>query len=879
MSNSLELRKKPGIRNNYYLKAFSMGFLLALIIFIPFIIIDGGRFLFYGDFNVQQVPFYRLAHDAIRSGNFGWNQYTDLGVNFIGSYSFYLFGSPFFWLTIPFPSEWLKYLMGPLFILKFACATLTGYIFLRRYVKNQDFAIIGAILYAFSGYSIYNIFFNHFHEAIVFFPLMLAALDEYMYTRKRGIFALSVAACCIVNYYFFVGQVTFTLIYFFLRLICKSWKITFKEVMQLGLEAVLGVGISCVVFIPSIMTVLQNYRTSNVINGWDAVLYNKNQRYLHILSSFFFVPDLPARPNLTPDSGSKWASIGAWLPLFSMTGVIGWLQIKRKHWLKKMLWILFLMAFVPFLNSSFQMLNGSYYARWFYMLTLMMSLATIMALEYSSVNWKRSITWTFVITGAISLVLGLMPTISTAEDGTKTYEFGLVQYTDRFWTYVAISLICLAVVVYLFQFHKHNPFKRKNQKHFYRISLVALCLTVVLYSIYFISIGKAQTEFTYKHIIPYALNGGADIKLEDVRDDDVRTDFYESLDNSAMFWGVKSIQAFHSIVPGSIMEFYDAIGVQRDVASRPDTTHYALRGLTSVKWLFDNDDDEDYFMDSETSETEMPGWLYHSNANGFDIYKNEYYISMGFTYEGYVTSTDFYKLSESQRELIMLKALVVDDSQENLVSTILPKMSTSDFEYTKEAYFNDCIERASNTATSFEYTNSGFNAEFRTNAETIVFFSVPYEDGWTAYVNGAETEIIKSNVGFMSVAIPEGENVHIEFRYSTPGLRIGILVSAVSVFILLTYLLITRRSRKKEKLALAVNHSNRKTLLKPRKFSTYSDTMGAKFQRDKAMVPKEFMIPEPPDGSNDLIEDDFEINDELHSNALNENLETEDKDE
>ena len=144
--------------------------------FLPFIVVDGGRFLFYGDFNVQQVPFYRLAHDAVRSGNFGWNYQTDLGVNFIGSYSFYLLGSPFFWLTIPFPSEWVQYLMGPLLILKFACASLTGYIYIHRYTKNQESALIAGVLYAFSGFSVYNIFFNHFHEAIVFFPLLLAAL-------------------------------------------------------------------------------------------------------------------------------------------------------------------------------------------------------------------------------------------------------------------------------------------------------------------------------------------------------------------------------------------------------------------------------------------------------------------------------------------------------------------------------------------------------------------------------------------------------------------------------------------------------------------------------------------------------------------------------
>ena len=49
-----------------------------------------GYFFFYGDFNVQQIPFYKLAHEAVRSGSLFWNWYTDLGANFIGSYSFYL---------------------------------------------------------------------------------------------------------------------------------------------------------------------------------------------------------------------------------------------------------------------------------------------------------------------------------------------------------------------------------------------------------------------------------------------------------------------------------------------------------------------------------------------------------------------------------------------------------------------------------------------------------------------------------------------------------------------------------------------------------------------------------------------------------------------
>ena len=101
-----------------YVKIFLLSGIIASLIFLPFVIFDKGLFLLYGDYNVQQIPFYQLAHDAIRNGSFGWNWHTDLGANFIASYSFYLLGSPFFWLTIPFPNEFLPYLMAPLFILK-----------------------------------------------------------------------------------------------------------------------------------------------------------------------------------------------------------------------------------------------------------------------------------------------------------------------------------------------------------------------------------------------------------------------------------------------------------------------------------------------------------------------------------------------------------------------------------------------------------------------------------------------------------------------------------------------------------------------------------------------------------------------------------------
>ena len=113
-------------------KAFLLALGISTAVFLPFVIYNGGYFIFIGDFNAQQIPFYKLVHQAVREGNFGWSWTTDLGANFIASYSFYNLTSPFFWLTIPFPTDWVPFLMAPLLILKNACAVL----FLHRHSKN-----------------------------------------------------------------------------------------------------------------------------------------------------------------------------------------------------------------------------------------------------------------------------------------------------------------------------------------------------------------------------------------------------------------------------------------------------------------------------------------------------------------------------------------------------------------------------------------------------------------------------------------------------------------------------------------------------------------------------------------------------------------------
>lgn len=797
------------------LYAFLWALLLSACIVVPVMIYDNGYFLYYGDFNVQQIPFYQLAHDSIQNGDVGWSHLTDLGANFVGSYSFYLLGSPFFWLTVLLPSAWVSYSIGPLLMLKLAFASLSAYIYIRRYVRHKKFAVIGGVLYAFSGFSIYNIFFFHFHEAMIFFPLLLAALDEFHSTKRRGIVALAVFACATVNYYFFFGQVVFAAIYYVVKLISKSYRFRFKEFISLTIECVIGFFLSMFLLLPSVAAIVGNSRVSQIINGWDALIYPKTQRYMQIFVSMFFPGDVPAKNNFTSSAGGKWSSVAAYLPMFSMTFVIAYLHRKKRGFFRRMILILLIMAAVPGLNSVFQCLNNTYYARWFYMLTLMTALVTVQSLDnLKDVDFKRGIITTAAITAATALVVGFLPWKKELDGHVKVVTFGLEETPLDFWVFAGAAVIGLALTLLVYVIY------RINSKFFFRATALCLSLFIAAYSVSYIWIARRYADRDDNFMISYALNQGKNVTLDDINE--TRSDFYDTSDNIGMYWQVPTIQAFHSIVPGSLIDFYNKVGVSRTVGSRPDVEYYGLRGLLSVKYFFVEEQD-----DPEEETHLLPGFHYINTQNGYDIYENQYYIPMGFTYDTYFTEEEFTDLQSSIKHLSLLKALVLSQedmkkyaditgytdgmylnlnfshNENNPQDAYRPSYDgfdsiTAEFEYNQEEYKIDAQRLKENSCSSFNYTNEGFNATFTNKGkDNLLFFSVPYDEGWSATVNGEPADIAKVNIGFMAVRVPGNKTSEIQFRYKTPLLTEGCILSGAALGAFIIYLIINKGPRKK----------------------------------------------------------------------------------
>ena len=290
----------------------------------------------------------------------------------------------------------------------------------------------------------------------------------------------------------------------------------------------------------------------------------------------------------------------------------------------------------------------------------------------------------------------------------------------------------------------------------------------------------------------------------------VRSDFYETMDNVGMFWQIPNIQAFQSVVPGSIYTFYPSVGVTRDVGSRPETKYYGLRSLLSVKYLFDSQDDSDDFQNDE-GKTKMPGYKYINEENGFKVFENRYYIPYGFWYDEYITEKEYYDCEEDDRHLLLLKAMVVKDEDSAKTSEIMTHADDlTKMTYDVPSYKSDCNTLKGHACQQFEYGKESFHAQITTPADgkdKLVFFSVPYESGWSATVNGEPAEIQVVNVGFMAVKVPAGSMSMIDFRYKTPGLLKGALVTAVAIVLYIIYIVVSAKKKKlKPRLKLKKNY-------------------------------------------------------------------------
>ena len=779
-----------GQNHKKFWQAVGLCALTAAIFFLPFYILDGGFFHYAGDFNSQQISFYRYMNGFVKGAGypdsafagaphntFSWA--TDLGSGVMNAYSFYLYGSPFFWLSVLLPQSWLPYMMVPLLVLKFGVAGGGAYLYLRRYVKNANYAVLGACLYALSGFAVYNVFFNHFVDVVALFPYLLWALDEAIYEDRHGLFAFWVAVNLLNNYFFFVGQVIFLCIYFVCKLSARDFRLTGRKFGHLLWESVLGVAMGCLLLFPAVLSLLQNPRTIDLSSGWGFLTYAKVQQYLAILLSWILPPDSPYLTSVWSEGVIKWTSMTAYLPLCSLAGAMAYWRSRKADSKKRIVAVCAVCALVPVLNSAFYALNSSYYARWYYMPTLILVAMTVNALEDPDVDLDapaRGIGWIMLAT----LVFAVVP---VRDDTTETWSFGVLKNPGQFFAVLGFGLLGLMLYRVLCS-------KWRQDSRFAQRMTAAVLVFACVFAMVHIGIGKFGQWHTDSDLVEQDTN--ALLLKNDLPEGDYRIDTYKIHDNIGMWLDKSCLQYFGSTAAPSILSFYPGLGVKRDVRSEPEITNYALRGLLSVEYLITTPEKRESFEDEADA-----GWTYLGETDGYALYRNDNYVPMGFTYDYYVTEATYEISIKTLRSNLLMRALVLEDedaAQYGKYLTELPDEMLEDLHY--DSYTQDCADRRAHSCSVFQMNNAGFHAEITLDKANLVFFSVPYDDGFTAYVNGEKADILRVDEGLMAVLCPAGAN-SIDFVYQAAGLSASRVVTAVAIPVWVVYVAyFVRRKRR-----------------------------------------------------------------------------------
>ncbi|WP_022765711.1 YfhO family protein [Butyrivibrio sp. XPD2006] len=803
------LTKKTTIKENTSERAyapivvFASSFLMYLIAILPILISRGLPFFYYGDYNVQQIPFYIVAHRAVRSGEFFWNWNIDLGGSMAGDFSFYLWGSPFFWLTVLFPENAIPYLMPLLMALKYAVASLCAYIYIRKYVKRDIHAMIGGYLFGFSGFNACNIVFNHFTDSVAFFPLYLHLFDKLMdestvdaqghivFQKKNFIvFALMTSFMAIVNYYFFFGQVLFLLIYYVVKYGVKNSLrdnlILFNRALAGG---IIGILIAGFFLVPAFVGVSGNTRLDNFITGYDMLVYPSEKLIWDIFKSMAMLPDIIGKGTLFYTSTVKNASLAAYIPMFGLSGVVAFMMFEdnKKSWQKRLMIICLIIALIPVFNASFSFFNSSYYARWFYMPILIMCQMTAGVLERGRTREFKKGAIFAVLFFLLFVLIYFLP---STDDSGKTVFFKMADNNTIFLRdVIGTAILCLFLV--------GTAFFISSKHHVITLFLVLISCVISTY----IPVRNGSSIISDR---------GKEMWQEQMLENTVRVDMTDfcrgevdsTSTNYDMVWGIPSIHCFLSTVPSQIFTFLEGTGdIKRTVETNIPVERAGLRAIVSAKYYFENAEiskNRTYYNGEGTD-----GYKYLDTQNGFDIFENINFIPMGFTYDYYITESEWSDIEPKERDYDLARLLILpDDVAMEVEKTVAMREITAedlfeeDLSYLK--FTQECEKRKETSCVSFVPDTLGFTARTsKLKDDTLVFFSVPNRKGFKCKVDGKTTPIYTADYGLMAIPVGRGEHA-IRVDYRPEGLFLGVIMSACGVILLAFYAGILKNIKKND---------------------------------------------------------------------------------
>lgn len=205
----------------------------------------------------QYLPFFADYHEKLRSAEgLFYSFHGGLGYNFLGLWAYYL-ASPLNLIIVLFPKTMLNMVLSHLYIVKIALCCFTGaYYFRKRRGKDEFSIIVFGMAYGFSSYIIGYSWNIMWLEVMILLPVIFYGMDRLIQKRDGRLYCFALFLSLLCNFYMSFMTCLF-LVLWYLLYEHQGIGLFFKNGIRFALYSLLSGAMAAAVLLPAYLGIMQ----------------------------------------------------------------------------------------------------------------------------------------------------------------------------------------------------------------------------------------------------------------------------------------------------------------------------------------------------------------------------------------------------------------------------------------------------------------------------------------------------------------------------------------------------------------------------------------------------------------------------------------------
>lgn len=786
-----------------YLPAVMFGAILLMVLIVFFDFITGARYYLFKDIGSDSLNGYypyvvNTARYWVEEGFPRWSFAVGMGQSvFPGG-----FQDPYAFIINMFGPDGVAYGIIVSDVLKYLTTAMVFFLYLRVMNTGTVTSVVGSLLFTMSGFMVVAGSWYTFSLEVVYMAFLLFAFE--MLYRRNNLVLFPIAIALIGMYVpfdvFLYGL--FLIIYMLFRFFSddepRAGKF-FILTAKMAALTVLGLMISAVFFAPNLQRLIDSPRVSG------------NTSYFATLMSKPIFSTAPHDHNVTAvmrafgndliGNGSKF---GGWynyleaplfyiglLPLLLFTQVFTMGDRRRKILYGAFLAIYLVPVVFPFFRNAFWAFTGDYYRGFSLFFSFVLLYGTLQVLTSLEKGGRVNL---FVLAGTAVVLLALVH---------FPYQ-GISQIIRKdLLSVVTIFLVLYALLILLFNFTKN------------RTALKWILAGLVFLELAYFN-GKTVRErdsvtstewrqktgyndYTVEAVDWIRKNDGGFYRIN--KDYSSGPAIHRSI-NDALVQGYYGTPCYSSFNQKYYIRFLEVTGVV--APGREDQTRWApgvstrplLQIMASVKYNLSNKE-QPFFQGSGYDPVHREGDV--------KILKNRYFLPLGYTYDRYIPIGEYKKLKGVQRDYTLLEAFIAEEPLDKKLSVLQPfTLNDTLAQITFGRIDSAAMARRADTLQTDLFSENHISGKISLDQPKMLFFSIPYDRGWQARVNGKPVEPELVNAGFMGFFLDKGDHT-VELTYRVHNLALYGWLTVAGILILLAVAIVQNRAFLAERLRTSRN--------------------------------------------------------------------------